>query len=319
MTVDLIQVGESGLKFGAFSLKPTGLLVKGKPSFDEWEQCGKVLQRIEGAVQWWLGDWLNYGEKRYGEKYSQALEATGYAVQTLMDAAWVASKIEISLRKEILPYNVQKEVASLTPEQQAAVLADAEAEAWTVLDTRRAVRQIKARIGPASPMPTEEFAVLYADPPWRYEHVETENRAIENQYPTMELDDICALEVPAAEDAVLFLWATSPKLSEAMHVLTSWGFTYRTCMVWVKDKIGMGYYARQQHELLLIGVKGEPPVPAEADRPPSVLEAPRTGHSVKPPEFYALIERMYPGFQKIELFARATREGWTTWGNQAAT
>jgi len=162
------------------------------------------------------------------------------------------------------------------------------------------------------------FPVLYADPPWRYEHVKTENRAVENQYPTMTLDDICALTVPAADDAVLFLWATSPKLAEAMQVLTAWGFTYRTCMVWVKDKIGMGYYARQQHELLLIGAKGEPPVPAEADRPSSVLEAPRTQHSAKPPAFYDVIERMYPGVQKIELFARQTREGWAAWGNQAA-
>ena len=71
--------------------------------------------------------------------------------------------------------------------------------------------------------------VLYADPPWRYEHVKTENRAIENQYPTMSLDDICALPVGQAstDDAVLFLWATSPKLAESMRVIDAWGFTYR--------------------------------------------------------------------------------------------
>ncbi len=61
----------------------------------------------------------------------------------------------------------------------------------------------------------------------------------------------------AADDSVLFMWATSPKLREAMQVVEAWGFDYKTCMVWVKDKIGMGYYARQQHELLLIAKRGD--------------------------------------------------------------
>lgn len=163
------------------------------------------------------------------------------------------------------------------------------------------------------------FPVIYADPPWRYEHVKTESRAIENQYPTMTLDAICALPLAdvTTEHALLFLWATSPKLADAMRVIESWGFTYRTSMVWVKDQIGMGYYARQRHELLLIATKGEPPVPAPPDRPDSVVMATRAAHSEKPEEFYAVIERMYPTFQKIELFARNPREGWVAWGNQA--
>lgn len=173
----------------------------------------------------------------------------------------------------------------------------------------------------ASDLPTGQlYPVIYADPPWRYEHVKTENRAIENQYPTMDLDEICALDVSglATEDAVLFLWATSPKLAESMRVVESWGFTYRTCMVWVKDQIGMGYYARQQHELLLIAARGELPTPEPANRPSSVVNAPRAEHSAKPNVFYALIERMYPDIPKIELFSRAPREGWAAWGNQVA-
>lgn len=166
---------------------------------------------------------------------------------------------------------------------------------------------------------SQTFPVIYADPPWRYEHVKTENRAIENQYPTMTLDEICALGVTrvATPDAILFMWATSPKLAEAMMVLEVWGFTYRTCMVWVKDQIGMGYYARQRHELLLIATQGSPPVPEPANRPDSVVEAPRTEHSAKPEAFYGVIERMYPEFPKIELFCRSPREGWAVWGNQA--
>jgi N6-adenosine-specific RNA methylase IME4/DNA-binding CsgD family transcriptional regulator len=163
------------------------------------------------------------------------------------------------------------------------------------------------------------YPLIYADPPWRYEHVLTENRAIENHYPTMSLDDICALPVSelAHKDAVLFLWATSPKLAEAMRVVEAWGFTYRTCMVWVKDKIGMGRYARQQHELLLIAARGALPVPEPGDRVPSVVYADRTQHSAKPTEFYEIIEAMYPEYaNRIELFSRAPREGWAGWGNQ---
>jgi N6-adenosine-specific RNA methylase IME4 len=101
-----------------------------------------------------------------------------------------------------------------------------------------------------------------------------------------------------------------------MKVIESWGFTYRTCMVWVKDKIGMGYYARQQHELLLIAMKGSPRVPAPKNRPSSVVNAPRSAHSKKPDLFYELIERMYPRARKVELFCRSPRDGWTAWGNE---
>jgi N6-adenosine-specific RNA methylase IME4 len=163
------------------------------------------------------------------------------------------------------------------------------------------------------------FPVIYADPPWRYDVVESESRAIENHYPTMSNEDIYALPIQSlcTDDAVLFLWATSPKLVEAIQVVAAWGFTYKTCMVWAKDKIGMGYYARQQHELLLIATRGAPPTPAPADRPSSIVNATRGEHSAKPTEFYELIERMYPALPKIELFCRSPRDGWSAWGNQS--
>ena len=172
--------------------------------------------------------------------------------------------------------------------------------------------------GEAPDLPDGIHNVLYVDPPWRYEHSKTESRKIENQYPTMALEEICELPVPtiAAEDTVLFMWATSPKLAESMQVIEAWGFNYRTCMVWVKDKIGMGYYARQRHELLLIAIKGTPGTPEPSVRPDSVIEAPRLEHSAKPECVYDLIERMYPDGKRIELFARNERPNWSSWGNQ---
>lgn len=168
----------------------------------------------------------------------------------------------------------------------------------------------------------QRYPVIYADPPWRYENppIGATNRAIENHYPTMTLEEICALPVGnlATDDAILYLWATAPKLAECFEVITAWGFTYRTCFVWVKDKIGMGYHARNQHELLLVAKRGEiPPPPVEA-RVSSVVYGDRTEHSAKPLEFYGLIESFYPELPKIELFSRSPREGWAAWGNQAS-
>lgn len=222
------------------------------------------------------------------------------------------------------------DVSELSQEEQREIVARGEKEILQAakkirserLEARRAERMTTlaevARSNAPLDLPSR-FPIVYADPPWRYEHVETESRAIENQYPTMDLDSICAMPLArvTTDDAVLFLWATSPKLDEAMRVVREWGFTYRTCMVWVKDKIGMGYYARQQHELLLIAAKGNPPMPAPSDRPSSVVMADRDEHSAKPVVFYELIERMYPQLPRVELFARNQREGWTGWGNQA--
>ena len=88
-------------------------------------------------------------------------------------------------------------------------------------------------------------------------------------------------------------------------------------MVWVKDLMGMGCWARQRHELLLIAVRGHPVPPDENDRPDSVILAPRREHSEKPGEVAELLHRLYPGVPKVELFARQGRPGWDSWGNQA--
>src|SRR5262249_39017054 len=134
----------------------------------------------------------------------------------------------------------------------------------------------------------------------------------------MSLDEICALPVSdlATDAAVLFLWTTAPHLQESFQTLAAWGFEYKTNAVWVKDKIGLGFFIRGQHELLLIATRGDMPSPLPAHRPPSVITAPRREHSRKPDETYKLIEAMYPELPKIELFARTVRPGWDVWGNE---
>jgi N6-adenosine-specific RNA methylase IME4 len=171
-------------------------------------------------------------------------------------------------------------------------------------------------------LPTDRtYPIILADPPWRYEVAPYGLHGFEGEehYPTMALDEICALPVGdlASPDALLFLWVPAPILAQGLEVIRAWDFEYRTGLVWDKMSSIPGRYVRQQHEHLLIARRGEFPMPLERDRPPSIISAPRRQHSRKPDEAYAIIERMYPELPKIELFARNAREGWSQWGNQA--
>jgi N6-adenosine-specific RNA methylase IME4 len=184
-------------------------------------------------------------------------------------------------------------------------------------ELRRMIK--RAEISSIKPVALESlgpFPILLADPPWRYDFIQDPSRAIENHYPTMALEEIMALDVPAAANCVLFLWVTSPKVAEALRVIEAWGFEYRTQMVWVKDKIGMGRYVRQQHESLWLARRGNVSMPLPEDRPSSVINAPRRAHSEKPEEVHKIIERMYPHLGRCELFARQPRAGWASWGNE---
>lgn len=224
------------------------------------------------------------------------------------------------------------DVATLPKEEQSEIVAKGEKE---ILAAAKKIRANKAtarreerleKIAEISKgneeLGTEtKYPVIYADPPWRYENppIGASSRSIENHYPTMTLEEICALPVGdlAAQDAMLYLWATAPKLAECFQVIDAWGFEYRTHMVWDKVSIGMGYHARNQHELLLICKRGQIPPPEAGTQPSSIYSEKRAEHSAKPHWFYEMIEGAYPGLPKIELFCRSPREGWAVWGNQS--
>jgi N6-adenosine-specific RNA methylase IME4 len=179
-----------------------------------------------------------------------------------------------------------------------------------------AIRIISKQDKISVPLPDDKFDLVLADPPWEYDFAETENRAIENHYPTMKLKEIKSLKVPISDNAVLFLWATAPKLLEALEVMKSWNFVYKTNAVWDKEIIGSGYWFRGQHELLLVGVRGNYSPPFPENRFSSVIRSKRTKHSKKPEIVYEILEKMFPDSKKLELFAREKRKGWTAWGNE---
>jgi N6-adenosine-specific RNA methylase IME4 len=108
-----------------------------------------------------------------------------------------------------------------------------------------------------------------------------------------------------------------PKLEECFKVLKAWGFEYKTGAVWDKVNIGMGYYWRSRHELLLLCTKGSVPTPKNELKVPSVHSEKRGKHSKKPEYYAELLESWYPELSKVELFCRTPRAGWDVWGNQS--
>ena len=296
-------------------------------SLDEvdWIRCGQFLCRVEGAVQWWIGDWWAYGsEREYGDGVELA-QRVGGNYGTLRNYAFVCNNFELSRRRDNLSFGHHQAVCGLSSRrEQDRWLSRAEREQLSVGRLRAAIAQSAAaartRAIEFNARELGKYSLIYADPPWRYDFppMGGTNRSVENHYPTMTMEDIIALPVRdiAHENAVLFLWATAPLLMKTNLVLEAWGFTYRTNAVWIKDQIGTGYHFRNRHELLLVAKRGElPPPPTEA-RQDSVIESPRRGHSEKPEVFYDIIELMYPDLTKIELFARNRRRGWKSWGNQ---
>ena len=159
-------------------------------------------------------------------------------------------------------------------------------------------------------------SLVLADPPWKYEYSVANNRKIENHYETMIHDDLINHKPDTADDCILLMWATAPKLAEAIDLLSQWGYEYRTCAVWDKEKIGMGYWFRGEHELLLVGIKGNVSPPQPSDRRSSMFRETRTKHSKKPESVYEWIESSFPEHEKLEMYCRSPRAGWQHLGNE---
>jgi len=175
-----------------------------------------------------------------------------------------------------------------------------------------------------TPMLPGKYRVFYADPPWRYNDSgvitpdDNYGRA-ERHYPTMSIDELCDLGAHiqhiAEDDAVLFLWVTSPLLEDSFKVINAWGFKYKTSFVWDKIKHNFGHYNSVRHEFLTVCTRGScvPDVDIKLD---SVMSIERSKHSEKPAEFREMIEMLYTHGERIELFARHASYGWGVWGNE---
>ena len=173
------------------------------------------------------------------------------------------------------------------------------------------------------------FGTVLADPPWQFQNrtgkVAPEHKRL-SRYPTLSLEEICGLPVPSIvkETAHLYLWVPNALLAEGLRVMESWGFTYKTNLIWYKirkdggpDRRGVGFYFRNVTEIILFGVRGKNPRTLSPGRSQANLIATRKReHSRKPDEQYEIIESCSNG-PFVELFARGPRKGWFVWGNQS--
>ena len=175
---------------------------------------------------------------------------------------------------------------------------------------------------------TKKYRVIYADPPWTFEthSAKGKGKSAEMHYSCMSLDDIAALPVSriADDDCALLMWVTDPYLKKSFEVMEAWGFTYKTVgFYWAKQAradcnkwhYGTGYYTRANPEMCLLGTRGKIKR-ANADVAKLVV-APVREHSRKPDVMYDRIDRLFDG-DKVELFARTTKPGWDSWGNETA-
>ena len=165
------------------------------------------------------------------------------------------------------------------------------------------------------------YSTIVADPPWQSKGsgraFGTRGMAVvqpEAHYSTMDTAGICSLPVTdlAATNAHLYVWVTCSGLADGLAVMSAWGFSYKTCLTWVKEgTLGLGAYFRTMTEHVLFGTRGSLPTTCTDQR--NYFTAAKSGHSRKPASFGDLVERSSPG-PYVELFARAPRLGWDSWG-----
>lgn len=179
---------------------------------------------------------------------------------------------------------------------------------------------------PFPPLPPRRYEVIYADPPWDYkgqlQHAgpgSGDSGGAARHFSTVTTRELACLPVEAiaADDSLLFLWATSPHLDQAIELGKAWGFAWATvAFVWDKQRVNPGHYTLSQCELCLVFKRGRIPTPRGARNVRQLVSAPRGRHSEKPAEVRARIEAMFPQQSKIELFARSRAPGWESWGEE---
>lgn len=187
-------------------------------------------------------------------------------------------------------------------------------------EERRIRRERSVQDGEDVPLPDGTFRTIVIDPPWPMQKIDREVRPAQAQSEykqhRMTLDDIKALDVPAADLCHLYLWTTHKMLPASFDILRAWGFKYTFEMVWHKAGGFQPFNLPQYNcEFVLFGRKGGLAF-STTKAFPCCFDGERREHSSKPDEFYDLVRRVSPA-PRIDMFSRRTHQGFKAWGDEA--
>lgn len=276
-------------------------------------------------------------------RQAEAAERLHVSERSVQDARVVREKgiddINAAVQSGDLAVSAAAQLARLPAEEQARIIrehADPKALSKVAKDLRAEKQAAKAekriereqKLGAKQQaLPNKKYGVIIADPEWK-EEVWSEatglDRSPANHYPLSDLDALKARDVAAlaADDCIFGGWVARRFLLQAIDLfINHWGFTYVTEIAWLKERPGnargMGYWFTDEHEVVLICKRGNPPMPIPGTQFPSYFVAPVGEHSAKPDNLHEIFEAYFPHFTKIELNARRRRPGWDAWGNEA--
>jgi N6-adenosine-specific RNA methylase IME4 len=272
--------------------------------------AGDLLLGVRDLVDWGI----NTGNLTHKELEHEVIrrdpKLRAIAARKMIDAG--LSQRQAAKLLGVNHKTIQNDVANKSPKsgEQSATHGKAKIAKWEGIAAAAGADGV-------TPDPTEKYRIVYADPPWLYSNTQPDYFGEQrDHYPVMPLEEICAIPVKdwVEDDAVLFLWATSPILEDAFKVVRAWGFEYKASFVWDKIKHVMGHYNSVRHELLLICTRGSCQ-PDDRQLFDSVQNIERGKHSAKPVEFYDIIETNYTHGRRLTMFARGEREGWDVYGH----
>lgn len=301
-------------------LAPVSLKIVESATFDQWIEIGDYLKRIAKGMQFWVGDWLNFGERKYGEMYSQALEMFDYEYGTLTNVKFVATAIESSRRRDNLSYSIHQAVAGLEPKDQDKLLDLAEKNGLSVLEVRNKVRALKYAQLDTPKTPKGKYGTIVIDPPWPMEIMKMINRPNQTEmpYPTMSVEEIRDFDVVAKiadENCNLFLWTTHAFLPDALQIIESWGFKYHVTLTWDKTNGRSLFGFNRRTEFVIYAYKGKITVNQRGKFIDTVFVEKLREHSRKPEIFYDMIREHTSG-PRIDIFSREKRKGFDQYGNE---
>ncbi len=237
-------------------------------------------------------------EANFGEAREHAAKAIGVNPHYITDAK-----------------RIQKESPELLEQVRVGEISLPEAIKIIKTDQRKQdIQQQREEISNGvAQLPSGVFEVISVDPPWPYgTDYDPNGRRSANPYPEMSLEEIGAIQLPANDSCVLWLWTTHKFMKHSFTLLERWGFRDVAILTWVKNRMGLGSWLRSQSEFCIMAVKGKPTI--DLTNQTTVVFGDMREHSRKPDEFYEMVNTLCVG-RKLDYFSREPREGWEVFGN----